>query len=202
MEMTVHIVDDDELIRLTLEQVFRSAGFKTHTYPGAEGFLAGIQSTDNSCLILDLRMPTNSGLWLHTELRNRSIELPVIIYTGNADVDVAVKLMSDGAYTLLQKPMSNELLIQKVQEAIHSHQQARSRNQPMREAQRQLSQLSEREHQIALLLAEGLSAPDIGERLYLSPRTVEAHRARIFDKLEIRSVAQLAKLVVLADAAD
>jgi two-component system response regulator FixJ len=202
MEMTVHIVDDDELIRLTLGQVFRSAGFQTHTYPGAEGFLAETHNTDNSCLILDLRMPTNSGLWLHTELRSRGIDLPVIIYTGNADVDVAVKLMSDGAYTLLQKPMSNELLIQKVQEAIHSHQQARSRNQPMREAHQQLKRLSEREHQIALLLAEGLSAPDIGEHLHLSPRTVESHRARIFDKLEIRSVAQLAKLVVLANAAD
>jgi two-component system response regulator FixJ len=202
MEMTVHIVDDDALIRLTLEQVFRSAGFATHAYASADAFLNCQICTDNSCLILDLRMPSNSGLWLHAELRNRGIDLPVIIYTGNADVDVAVKLMSEGAYTLLQKPMSNELLIQKVQEAIQSHQQAQHRLQPVREAQRQLQKLSAREYQIAQLLADGRSAPDIGERLHLSPRTIEAHRARILDKLEIRSVARLAKLVALADAAD
>ena len=202
MEMTVHIVDDDDLVRLTLEQLFRSAGFRAHAYADAESFLASSNIHDNSCLILDLRMPINSGLWLHAELRKSGIDLPVIIYTGNADVDVAVKLMSDGVYTLLQKPMSNELLIQKVQEAIHSHKQAKHRTQPMRQAQQQLKKLSERERQVSMLLVDGLSAPDISQRLQLSPRTVEAHRARIFDKLEIRSVAQLAKLVVLADTAD
>lgn len=199
MNMSIHIVDDDELVRLTLEQVFRSAGFITHAYACAESFLNTEVCTDNSCLILDLRMPTNSGLWLHKELRNRGIDLPVIIYTGNADVDVAVKVMSEGAFTLLQKPLSNELLIQKAQEAIHHHRQSQQKDQPRQDARQQLEQLSARERQISELLAQGLSAPEIGQRLNLSPRTVEAHRARIFDKLAIRSVAQLTRLVVLAE---
>lgn len=198
---TIYIVDDDELILATLQNVFSQSGFRVRTFSDAKSFLlASLES--NCCLILDLNMPDMSGLELQQYLKSQDISIPVIIYTGKADVATAVKAMTDGAYTLVQKPVSNDILIQKVDQAIKQH-NARQRHSALcKEAIQKLSLLSERELDVAYLAAAGLSATTIAEKLFISPRTAEAHKASIFNKLDIKSVASLAQLVLLSTLKD
>ncbi|WP_404419933.1 response regulator transcription factor [Marinospirillum sp.] len=194
----VYVVDDDELVLETLDSVFTFAGFTVTTFNQAKDFLAASLEPENSCLILDLRMPHMSGLELQRSLIERQIDLPVIIYSGNADVATTVRAMSGGAFTLVQKPLSNDLLIETVREAMKSHQQAREENAGFIEAEQRLQVLSEREKTVARLAAEGLTATEIADQLCVSTRTAEAHKANIFKKLNIRSVAVLAQLVLMA----
>lgn len=194
----IYVVDDDELVLDTLNAVFSFAGFNVTTFNQAEVFLAANLPTDNCCLILDLRMPNMSGLELQRLLAERQIDLPVIIYSGNADVATTVRAMSGGAFTLVQKPISNDLLIETVRDAMRKHQQQFKEKQQFAEAETRLSQLTDRERAVALLATEGMSAAEIADRLCISARTAEAHKASIFKKLNIKSVALLAQLVVMA----
>lgn len=194
----IYVVDDDELVLDTLNAVFSFAGFNVTTFNQAEVFLAANLPTDNCCLILDLRMPRMSGLELQRLLAERQIDLPVIIYSGNADVATTVRAMSGGAFTLVQKPISNDLLIETVREAMRKHQQQYEEKNRFADARARLNLLTDRERSVALLAAEGLTASDIANQLCISARTAEAHKASIFKKLNIKSVALLAQLVVMA----
>lgn len=195
----VYVVDDDSFFLKMLEQVFRSAGFEVHAFSSAREFLAAPLCEQDTCLILDLRMPDMGGVELLRRLRERGSDMPVIVYSGNADLDVAVRVMRDGAYSVIQKPFSNELLIEQVRQAIAATRRVRTRGARIRDAQAALALLSERERSVARALADGLSAREVGELLGLSARTVEAHRANIFRKLNINTSAILVRMVVLAE---
>lgn len=201
LKPTIYIVDDDELVLATLQNVFSFAGFQVHTFSSASSFLLASLESD-CCLILDLHMPDINGLELQQHLKSQDIAVPVIIYSGNADVTSTVKAMTNGAYTLIQKPVSNEVLIQKVEQAIKQHNAKQKNSALCKDAIKKLSLLSERERDVAYLAAEGLSATMIAEKLFISPRTAEAHKASIFNKLEIKSVASLAQLVLLSTLKD
>lgn len=198
-EQSVFIVDDDEAFCNAVRRVFRSAGFRVETYASAAAFLSGYHACDEACLILDLRMPDVGGLELLERLQQRQIDLPVIIYTGNADVPVTVRAMRMGAFAVVEKPFSDELLIERVRDAITSSRPRRVRNASIAAARAKLGALTEREREIARHLAAGLSAPQIGARLDISARTVEAHRANLFRKLDVSSIATVAQLVLWAD---
>ncbi|SFC27179.1 two component transcriptional regulator, LuxR family [Marinospirillum celere] len=198
-EANIYIVDDDELVLSTLDSIFTFAGFEVFTFNRAEDFLATDLSDAPGCLILDLRMPHMSGLELQRHLAKRQLQLPVIIYTGNADVATTVRAMSDGAFTLIQKPISNDLLVETVRDAIQQHQERFQKTALYQQARDQLACLSEKERQVAILAADGLTAADISKQLHVSIRTVEAHKSNIFKKLNIHSIAQLTRLVVLAE---
>jgi two-component system response regulator FixJ len=202
IEQTVYLVDDDDSYRSAMQRVFRSTGFRVESFPSAEAFLKGYKPRDESCLILDLRMPTMGGLELLERLRQGGIDVPVIVYTGNADVPVTVRAMQMGAFAVVEKPFSNELLIERVRSAIAKGRGARTRKARIAEARARLGELTARELQIARALAEGLSAPAIAERLSISPRTVEAHRNNLFRKLDLSSAAVLAQLVLWAELGD
>lgn len=111
---TLYIVDDDPLLLQSLEAIFLFAGFQVKTYINAQGFLESVVADPLSCLLLDLQMPQISGLEVQQRLMARGLDMPIIIYTGNADVASAVKAMTDGAYTLIQKPVANDVLIKMV----------------------------------------------------------------------------------------
>lgn len=198
---TVFIVDDDELITETLHTVFFLAGFQVYTYTSAKVFIHDYKEVNQSCLLLDLNMPEFSGLELQAWLCEQKIQVPIVFLSGAADLDSAVKAMSDGAFTFLQKPVDNKKLVATVQAAIEK---AASREQsaaPIYAAKTALASLSLREKEIAVLISEGYSASTIAEQLCISVRTVEAHKANVFTKLNLNSIAQLTKLVVLSTQA-
>lgn len=196
---TAFVVDDDDFFRNALQRIFRSAGFQVETFASAELFLEGYKPCEESCLILDLRMPEVGGLELLQRMQQMQIDLPVIVYTGNADVQVAVRAMQEGAFTVIEKPLSSELLIEQARTAINNTRSQRVRQAKAAKARLSLSMLTERERQVARCLAEGLSAAETASSLGISARTVEVHRANLFRKLQIKSSAVLAQLVLLAE---
>ena len=139
---------------------------------------------------------------IRQRLRERGDDVPVIVYTGNADVESAVRAMRKGAFTVIQKPFSNELLIEQVREAITSGQRIRRRRAAIRDAQHKLALLTERELSIARELSTGKSAREVASALGLSSRTVEAQRANIFRKGDLNSSVALARLILLAEFGD
>lgn len=195
----VAVVDDDAFFRRALERIFSSAGFRVESFGDAESFLSGYIPKPDACIILDLRMPFIGGLEIQQRLKDRHIDVPVIIYTGNADVPVTVAAMQAGAFAVLEKPLSSELLIMQTRAAIASSKERRAKRVQAMHARARLGLLTEREREAAKHLADGLSAPRIGEVLGISPRTVEAHRVNVFRKLEVKSAAELARLIVLAE---
>lgn len=199
IEQSAFVVDDEDAFRSAMQRVFRSAGFRVETFASAQSFLAGYRPCDEACLILDLRMPEIGGLELLEDMRQRGIDLPVIVYTGNADVPVTVRAMQAGAFAVIEKPFSNELLIERVRAAIATSRPRRARTVKIAAARAKLEVLTTRERQIAKCLAEGLSAPAVAARLIISPRTVEAHRANLLRKLDIASGSALAQLVLWAE---
>ncbi|AYH43273.1 response regulator [Azoarcus sp. DN11] len=201
-DQSVAIVDDDDFFRKALERVFHSAGFRTESFAAAEAFLASYIPKDEACIILDLRMPRLGGLELLDRLKERGIDVPVIIYTGNADVPVTVQAMQAGAYAVVEKPLSSELLITRVRAAITDARARRTRRNQSASARAKLKLLTEREIEVARHLTEGLSSPEMADLLGISPRTVDAHRANLLRKLEIRSIAALARLFVLTELGD
>lgn len=199
---SVAIVDDDDLFRKSLERVFRSAGFGVESFANAASFLANYIPKDEGCIVLDLRMPFVSGLEIQEQLLLRGIDVPLIIHSGNVDVPVAVRAMQAGAFAVLEKPISDELLIEQVRNAIATTRARRARRRSGALARIKLGLLTEREHETARHVARGLSAPEVAALLGISQRTVEAHRLNLFRKLEIRSSAELARLFVLAELAE
>lgn len=199
-EHTVYLVDDDAGTRSALVRLFRSAGFQVLAYAGARDFQAVFIPGTEACLILDLRMPGVGGLELLASLRACDPDLPVIIYTGHADVAVTVRAMQQGACDVIEKPLDNELLIERVRQAIARARKPRERRSRVAAARSQLADLSDREQQVVRHLVAGCSAQEIAQRLFISPRTAEAHRASIFRKLNLKSTALLAQLVALADS--
>ena len=195
---TIYIVDDEASVRELLENVFRLAGFNVFVFDSPFKALEAKYETSNACILLDLSMPGMNGLEFQQALLDKKICMPIVFYTGRADVDSAVNAMSAGAFTLLRKPVSNKVLIQKVLEAIQSHTANKPFSEESENAYTSLQFLSPRELQVALLVADGETATNIAEQLFISSRTVESHRASIFQKLDIKSVARLAQLVLIA----
>ncbi|WP_018990560.1 response regulator transcription factor [Aromatoleum toluclasticum] len=201
-DQSVVIVDDDDFFRKALERVFHSAGFRVESFASADAFLTGYIPKEEACIILDLRMPRIGGLELLDRLKERGIDVPVIIYTGNADVPVTVQAMQAGAFAVVEKPLSSELLIARVRAAIAETRAGRTRRIQVAAARAKLGLLTEREVEVARHLTEGRSSPEMAAILGISSRTVDAHRVNLLRKLEIKSIAALTRLFVLAELGD
>lgn len=197
--MKVYLVDDNEQVLQTLRLVFSTAGFEVFPFSSPAAFLETELDADDSAILLDLRMPEISGLEVLKALKAKSLYIPVIIYSSHADVEATVQAFSDGAFTLIQKPISNNLLIDKVKEAIREAGLNRYIVAEKANARRLVESLSQREMEIAGYLSRGESAPDIAKKIFLSPRTVETHRLNIFRKLEVKSAAEVARIFTLLE---
>ena len=191
-------MDDEVSVRTTLENVFQLAGFVVHAFDNPFIAIESKLETNNSCILLDLSMPEMGGIEFQQLLHEKKISIPIVFYTGKADIDSAVDAMSGGAFTLVRKPAANSVLIEKVLDAIKMHTDQHAFSDESRQAYTSLKVLSKRELQVALLVANGETAAEIAEHLFISRRTVEAHRANTFEKLEIKSVARLTTLMMLA----
>lgn len=184
---TVFIVDDDASVRDALARLLALRGWACASFASAEDCLAAWRAEWRGCVVADIRMPGMSGLELQAALRARGSTLPVIVITAHGSVAAARQAFLADAVDFLEKPFDGEQLIGAVEQALAE--------QPARAAPRSADPLTAREHEVMTLLVEGLHNKHIAERLGISPRTVEVHKARVLEKLGVASVVQLVKQV-------
>jgi two-component system response regulator DctR len=198
---TVFIVDDDESVREALAWLLRSRHLLSEAYGGAEEFEAMLQAgftpSQPACLLLDVRMPGMSGLALFDKLVERGLAevLPVIFLTGHADVPTAVDMVKRGAFDFCEKPFSDNALVDRIEQALHRSAQVLAGRREAELLKSRLAELTERERDVMKLVAKGLPNKLIADELDISVRTVEVHRARVFDKMDVKSAVELANLL-------
>jgi len=198
-EPRIFIVDDDEAIRDSLLLLLQSAGFgNVVAYESAHDFLAQAAPAAGECLLLDVRMPDMDGLELQQELNRRGIRLPVIIMTGHGDVPIAVRAMKAGATDFIEKPFSDDLLLDCVRRARQHAAETRSEDAAVEETRHRLQSLTPRERQVLDGIVTGRPNKLIAFDLGISPRTVEIHRARVMEKMQARSLSALVRMALAA----
>jgi two-component system response regulator DctR len=199
----VFIVDDDASVREALAWLLRTRRLLSEAFDSAESFerMAGDPGarlgTQPACLLLDVRMPGMSGLALFERLIERGLAevLPVIFLTGHADVPTAVDAVKRGAFDFCEKPFSDNALVDRIEQALERSSQVLEARVQKARLQSRLAELTERERDVMRLVVEGLANKLIADQLDISVRTVEVHRARVFDKMDVRSAVELANLL-------
>lgn len=185
----IHVVDDDEAVRSSLALLIGTVGLRVHAWPAPDAFLAGFDPDSVGAVVLDVRMPGTSGLAVLETLVARGVDQPVIMLTGHGTVDLCRRAFKAGAAEFLEKPVDDDVLLDTLQKAVRQHVRSRARHTADRVARQRYGQLSERE--VLGMIVEGLTNKEIARALGLSPRTVETHRANLFAKLEVGTLAQL-----------
>ena len=198
-EPTVFIIDDDEAVRRFLSGLIASVGLHVETYASAQEFLDADEPSQPGCLLLDIRMPGMSGLELQKELASRNIRIPIIILTGHGNVQVAVHAMKAGAVDFIEKPFNNELLLDRIQMAVAKSVDADTTRVKQDEIAHRMELLTPREHQVLDIVAAGETNKAIARRLDISEKTVEIHRARVMEKMQAKSLADLVKMVAMLE---
>ena len=195
---TVYIVDDDAEVRDALAWLLRSRRLLSEGFASAEAFEAMLHARtvckDPACVLLDVRMPGMSGLALFDRLDARGVlpALPVIFLTGHADVPLAVSALKMGAVDFLEKPFDDVVLIERVEAALERDVSARAALASRHQLEAQLRQLTEREREVMALILDGKLNKQIAEALDISIKTVEVHRARVLEKMAVKSAVELA----------
>ena len=198
---TVYIVDDDASVREALAWLLRSRRLPSESFDSAEAFDAMLQGRSAQrqpcCLLLDVRMPGMSGLALFDNMvaRGDTAGIPVIFLTGHADVPTAVATVKRGAFDFCEKPFSDNQLVDRVQAALELSARHLQDCRERHRLQDRLAELTERERDVMRLVVEGLPNKLIADQLAISVRTVEVHRARVFDKMQVKSAVELANLL-------
>ncbi len=195
----VFVIDDDEAVRDALSVHLDLAGLPVRTFASASDFLAAIDPDQGGCAVLDIRMPDQDGIALQQEMIRRGLTLPVIIITGHGDVEAAVAAFRSGAVDFLQKPFDEDLLIERIREAIERDRHSRRLSLEVAEIRVRFDQLSPREKEVMDLVAQGHSNKVIAIRLDIGVRTVETHRAKVLEKMGVRSAPELARMKMRLD---
>ena len=195
MQGTVFAIDDEEPMRNALRRLISSSGLAVELFANANEFLQRGLLTRPACILLDLNMPGMNGLELQEELHARGVAVPVVFLTGAGNVASAVGAMRAGAIDFVEKPFSNEELLERINKALEADRAAVQRESEGTLAREKVDTLTAREKQVLVLLTQGRSNKLIARELDLSPRTVEGYRARITEKLHAKSVADLVRIV-------
>ena len=186
----VYIVDDDYAVRNALKLLFRTAELDAEAFESADAFLQGADFEQRCCVLLDIRMPGMTGSALHEELRRRNLRIPVIFITGHGDIPMAVDAMRKGAFDFIEKPFDDEHLLSQVRAALERSGDAEpAKAEPASTAPLEL--LSSRQREVLQRVLDGKPSRQIAEELAISVKTVEFHRARIMQKLGVKSAAEL-----------
>ncbi len=193
---TVFVVDDDEAMRSSLQWLIESVGLAVECYASAEAFLDAYYPGRSGCLLLDVRMPGMGGLELQEYLRRHEITIPVIIITGHGDVPMSVRAMKEGAIDFIEKPFNDELLLDAIRNAVDERQ--RQEQTQRAELAACLALLTPREHEVMDMVTAGKSNKEIASALGVSAKTVEAHRAKVMDKMKASSLAELVRMSIMA----
>ncbi|MDD3484282.1 response regulator transcription factor [Azovibrio restrictus] len=190
-----HLVDDDEAIRDAVAWLFQSRQIPCRTYLSAEDFLSAGPEELSGCVVLDIRMTGMSGLELFDTLQERGIALPTIFLTGHGDVPMAVAALKKGAYDFFEKPFNDNELANRVLEALEHDARQRSAQASAQTIAARLDTLTSREKQVMELILAGKFNKVIADELKISMRTVEVHRARLLDKMGVKTAVELAQLL-------
>jgi two-component system, LuxR family, response regulator FixJ len=188
---TVFIVDDDKAVRDGLGELARTVRLRTRTFGTAQEFLDAYDPAEPGCLLLDVRLPGMSGLRLHDELIARAINMPVIFISGHGDLPMAVEAMKKGAYDFLEKPVGDQALLDRINAAIAEDLRRRESRVEVTALQRKLDLLTPREREVLQLLKIGKPTSAIAKTLDISQKTVQVHRTRILEKMEVDTVTEL-----------
>lgn len=202
MNPVVHIVDDEEAFARSVVFMLEGCGLEAIAHAGADAFLAANPTMPlaGGCLLLDIRMPRMSGLELQRRLMAAGNPFPIVFMTGHGDIEQAVQAMKHGAVDFLQKPFREQALVEAVTAAVRASLESRRRRLQQDQARDALQRLSPREREVAVLLARGLSNKEVARELTISDNTVHVHRQRITEKLGSGHAADLARMILRADA--
>jgi two-component system response regulator FixJ len=191
---TVFIVDDDPAIRIAMQALLESVNIEHEIFGSADEFLQDEDKHRSGCLVLDIRMPGLGGLELQEELISRGNSLPIIFITGHGDVPMAVDAMQKGAIDFIQKPFRDQELLDRVRDALSTDRQRSEERDRHAEVENRLQRLTKREIEVFDLVVTGKPNKVIAYELDVSQRTVEIHRARVMEKMEARSLADLVRM--------
>lgn len=191
----VHVVDDDPAIRDSLDFLFRSRAIPTRLWASGEAFLAGPLAGGCACVVLDMRLDGMTGLEVLDRLRAVGSTLPVLFLTGHADVPIAVEALKKGAFDFLEKPFDDNALVDRAVQALHTAAATTTAVRRRESVEHMLGDLTHREREVLDHLVRGALNKQIADSLGVSMRTVEVHRARVFEKMGVRNAVELATLL-------
>ncbi len=198
-EGIIFIVDDDEAVRDSLGLLMRSLGYRARCFSGGEAFLEAWDPKAFGCLVLDIRMPGMDGMALQRELEERGSELPIIFITGHGDIPMAVEAVRRGAVDFLQKPFDDQELVSRIRDSLAEAGKHRAEARERIDILECMDRLTAREREVMDQVVTGKANKVIAADLGVSQRTVEIHRARVMEKMGAGSLAQLVRMVMLAE---
>jgi FixJ family two-component response regulator len=191
----VFLVDDEPSVRRALTRLFRSAGLDVESFPSAGDFLAAPRSGKGAvCLVADLSMPGLSGLDLQEAIQKRGLDLPIVFISGRADLASGVLAMKGGALDFLEKPVSDRDLLDAVQRALGQDRQRHAERSDRAVLEIRAARLTPREREVFGLVASGLLNKQVGDELGAAEKTIKVHRARVMEKMEAASLAELVRM--------
>jgi RNA polymerase sigma factor (sigma-70 family) len=193
---TVYIVDDDPGVCDSLSLLLELRGFRTRSFASAEAFLEAVQLDWAGCAVIDLRMPGMDGIALQGELLRRNIPLPAIIITAHGDIGAARATLKAGAVDFIEKPIDDEQLIASIRAALDRDTEARREAARAAERAARLERLTDREREVLDRVVAGRHNREIAAELGISARTVEVYKARMMEKLQVRRLADVVRLVM------
>jgi two-component system response regulator FixJ len=196
---TVHIIDDDEAVRASVDFLFRSAQFDVRVYESASAFLSKLSDAPTGCVVTDVRMPEMSGIDLLRRLQELKSNLPVIVMTGHGDVPLAVEAMKAGAVDFIEKPFDDDVMLVAVRSALTRGEMSGKRDAERAEIEERIGILSTREREVLQGLVGGHPNKIIAFNLGISPRTVEIYRANVMSKMQAPSLSDLVRMALIAE---
>jgi len=195
----VYIVDDEYAVRDSLKLLIETTGYTVIDFESAEAFLDHYNSDQPSCLLLDVRMPSMSGLDLQEELLKRGIDIPIIFISGHADVPDSAKAFRAGAIDFLEKPFNEEVLLSRIEEALSKDAQTREQLREKSKILERLNHLTTREREVLNLIVRSHSNKEAARILDISNRTIDVHRAHIMEKMQAENLAELMVMAMQCD---
>ena len=197
-EPLIHVVDDDDAMRDSLAWLLDGDRFAVRTYANGEEFLDKRESGAPACVILDIRMPGMSGIEVHERLMRDRVATPVIFVTGHGDVPMAVEAIKRGAFDFIEKPFNEKKLLSVIERALELDARNAGQSAEQSEIASRLAKLSPREREVLDLVIAGKMNKTIADLMNISIKTVEAHRAKVMEKMGARSLAELVQAVIKA----
>ena len=191
---TVFVIDDDEQVRTGLSRLLRSAGWSIEVFASAQAFADRLPYEGVGCVLLDVQMPGMTGPELQSHMLGAGVSLPIVYLTGHADVPMSINAMKNGAMDILLKPAEDETVLNAIGAAIAKHESINADDTTRNEIEARLARLSTREREVMENVIAGRLNKQIGGDLGITEKTVKAHRARVMEKLETRSVATLVRM--------